>query len=342
MKSKSVKQRLHSQLDNLGDRTRKRWPDAFLVNEEIIEATLQSIAAGGRAAMLATGNLVTDGVAWEENLASAIQDDPEVPMTLEATRQPRPPIPLPPGNGDAIWGRIRDRARGASTGDSGIEEALDDEGTLVATVRVQPRGSVRNVEHGKFRGWRWLGTMERRWVEPLDWRAEKELSAIRYCVLEVRDIDNRQALNLSPVASGDLRMWKAPIDPVPTAVVLRETQPLIGVDRELQFVGDGREGLGAPPAILTPTAALIMSLALEPGEGCTYRDRDGIGLALVTWRAEYDRSDYYLARPRIRGSGIVIRPDLFDRLAEGAGEHRLVIRDFVIGVAELVGKPSET
>jgi hypothetical protein len=38
----------------------------------------------------------------------------------------------------------------------------------------------------------------------------------------------------------------------------------------------------------------------------------------------------------------VIRPDLFDRLAEGAGEHRLVMRDFVVGVAELVGKPSET
>ena len=184
--------------------------------------------------------------------------------------------------------------------------------------------------------------MEKRWVEPSDWRDEKELSAIRYCVFEVRDIDNRQALNLSPVASGDLRMWKASIDPVPSAVVLRETRPLIGVDRGLQFVGDGREGLGAPPAILTPTAALIMSLALEPGEGCTYRDRDGIALALVTWRAEYDRSDYYLARPRTRGSGILIRPDLFDRLDDCAGEHRLVMRDFVVGLAELVGKPSGT
>ena len=27
---------------------------------------LDAVAAGGRAAMLATGNLVTDGVAWEE------------------------------------------------------------------------------------------------------------------------------------------------------------------------------------------------------------------------------------------------------------------------------------
>jgi hypothetical protein len=340
LESESVQRRLRSQLDDLGDRVRKRWPDAFLVNEETIEATVQSVAAGGRAAMLAAGNLVSDGVAWEDNLASALADDPELPLILEATRQPRPSIPLPPGNGDEIWGRVHDRARGASTADSSIEEASDEEGTLVATVRVQPLASVRSVEHGRFGGWRWLGTMEKRWVEPSDWRDEKELSAMRYCVFEVRDIDNRQALNLSPVASGDLRMWKASIDPVPSSVVLRETQPLIGVDRELRFVGDGREGLGAPLAILTPTAALIMSLALEPGEGCTYEDHDGIGLALVTWRAEYDRSDYYLARPRIRGSGIVIRPDLFDRLADGAGEQRLVMRDFVVGVSELAAKQS--
>lgn len=291
--------------------------------------------------MLAAGKLVTDGVSWEDRLASALLDDPEVPLILEATRQPRPPIPPPPRSGDAIWGHIRDRARAGSMPDSaGIEEALDEEGVLVATIRVQSGRSVGIVEYGTFSGWRWLGTMEKRWVEPSDWRDEKQLFAMRYYVLEVRDVNNRQALGLSPVASGDLRMWKALIDPMPSAVGLREAQPLIGVDRELQLLGDGREGLGAPPAILTPTASLIMSLALEPGDGCTYIDRDGIGLALATWRAEYDRSDYYLARPRIRGSGIVIRPDLFDRLAESAGEHRLVMRDFVVGVEELAPKTS--
>ncbi len=314
LESESVQKRLHSQLDSLGDRARKRWPDAFLVNEETIESTVQSVAAGGRAAMFAAGGFLTDGIAWEDRLASALVDAPKKPLILEATRQPRPPIPPPPGNGDAIWSLIRDRARGASPADSGIEEAVDEEGILIATVHVEPHRSARNVQHGTLGGWRWLGTMEKRWIEPSDWRDEKQLIAMRYRVLEVRDVDDRQALNHSPVASGDLRMWKASIDPVPAASVLSKSQPLIGVDRELRFVGDGRAGLGAPPAVLTPTAALIMSLALKPDEGCTYHDCDGIGLALVTWRAEYDRSEYYLARPRIHGSGIVIRPDLFDRL----------------------------
>lgn len=70
-----------------------------------------------------------------------------------------------------------------------------------------------------------------------------------------------------------------------------------------------------------------------------YDDKDGVGLALVTWRAEYDTSNYR-AWPRIRGSEIVIRPDLLDRLVDLAGEQRLEMRDFVVGVAELATKPS--
>ncbi|PYS47738.1 MAG: hypothetical protein DMG13_27125, partial [Acidobacteria bacterium] len=72
----------------------------------------------------------------------------------------------------------------------------------------------------------------------------------------------------------------------------------------------------------------------------TYCDRNGVGLALVTWRAAYETSEYELTWPRICGSGIVIRPDLLNRLAEAAGERRLVLRDFVVGVTELAVKPS--
>lgn len=77
-------------------RSRKRWPDAFLVNEETIEVALQTIAAGGRAAMLARGNPITDGVESEDRIASAPADDPEVPLILEAsslsgTGRPSPP-----------------------------------------------------------------------------------------------------------------------------------------------------------------------------------------------------------------------------------------------------------
>jgi hypothetical protein len=101
------------------------------------------------------------------------------------------------------------------------------------------------------------------------------------------------------------------------------------------MVGDGRLGLGVPDSLLVPTPSLIALLHLRPGEPCRYKDEAGVGLALVTWRAEYDVSDYYLARPRTCGSGIVIRPDLLAALVTVAGEERLILRDFVVGDREL-------
>jgi hypothetical protein len=79
----------------------------------------------------------------------------------------------------------------------------------------------------------------------------------------------------------------------------------------------------------------VSLLGLHPGPPCTYEDDRGPGLALVTWRAEYDVSDHYLAWPRTHGSGIVIRPDLLTDLTAVVGEDRVVLRDFVVGSAEL-------
>jgi hypothetical protein len=338
IEDEQIKKRLNSQLDDLASRVRKRWPDAFLVHEETIERALQSVAAGGRAAMLGTGKLIRNAVDWEDTLASALLDDPEIPLILEGTRQPRPPISPPPGNGHAIWARLRDRAAGVEN--RGIEEAAEGNGVLTATLDVQPYTAAPTMERGAFRGWRWLATMEQRWIKPSDWREKEDLFAKRYCVMEVRDVDDRQAFAAPPVASGDLRMWKAEVDPVLAASVFARSQPLVGIDREFRLVGDGRHSLGVPTAVLVPTAGVIASLGIHPGELCTYHDHEGIGLALVTWRAEYETSEYELARPRIRGSGILIRPDLLERLADGAGKQRLVLRDFVVGVTELVGKVS--
>jgi hypothetical protein len=289
--------------------------------------------------MLGTGKLITNAVDWEDTLASALLDDPEIPLILEATRQPRPPISPPPGNGHSIWARLRDRAAGAENPD--IEEAAEEDGVLTATLDVQPYTAAPTVEHGPFRGWRWLATMEQRWIKSSAWRDEKDLFAKRYRVMEIRDVDDRQAFAAPPVASGDLRMWKAEVDPVLAASVFARSQPLVGIDREFRLVGDGRHTLGVPAAVLVPTAGVIASLGIHPGELCTYHDHEGIGLALVTWRAEYETSEYELARPQIRGSGILIRPDLLDRLADCAGKQRLVLRDFVVGVTELAGKVSD-
>jgi hypothetical protein len=329
-----VKKRLNRQLETLASRVNKRWPDAFLAPEQAIEEILQSVAAGGRAAKLMAGEPVRDPIQWEDDLASALADDPKVPLILEACRQPRPAVPPPPGAGHELWAQARAYAQGSLRGP--VHAALEEESLLVATVALEQPAELPTVERGPYRGWYWLGIVEKRTVKPTDWRRDSDLIAMRYRVLEVRDVNDRQALTLPPVAAGDLRLWRAQIDPISDPTELDSSQPLLGVDHDLSMVSDGRQGLGLPGAILTPTPFLIGVLELQPGKPCTYHDDNGVGLALVTWRADYDVSDYYLAWPRTCGTGVVVRPDLIADLVAVAGQDRLVVRDFVVGDSELV------
>jgi hypothetical protein len=167
LNSKAVRERTHRQLDMFADRLNKRWPDAFLAHEQAIEDILQSVASGGRAALLMSGEPVADPIQWEDDFASALLDDPKLPLTLEARRQPRPPVPALPNPRDAVWTQIRQRALGG-TGET-VEAAVEEEGLLQATLTVTPATDQAPVNGGPYRGWFWLGTLERRAANPHEW-----------------------------------------------------------------------------------------------------------------------------------------------------------------------------
>lgn len=338
LNSDVLQERLRRQLDAFGDRVNERWPDAFLAHQQAIEDTLQSVASGGRAARLMAGQLVADPAGWEDDLASALVDDPTIPLSLEAHRQPRPPVPPPPNSGDEVWAQIREQASGGLS--RNVEAAAEQEGLLLATLTLASVTTLPTVNGGPYHGWHWLGTYEKRVTTPRNWHQENDLVAKRYRVLEVRDMNGRRTLTLPPVATGDLRLWRAEIDPATDSPALSSSQPLIGIDNELRLVGDGRAGLGVPESLLVPTASFIALLNLHPGDLWTYENDSGAGLALVTWRAEYDVSDYYLAWHRTCGCGIVIHPDLLAALAAIIGEKRLSLRDFIVGDSELAS-PTE-
>lgn len=333
LSSNAFKTRLERQLRTFGDRINERWPDAFLAPGQTIEEALQSAAAGGRAALIMSGQPIADPIGWEDALASAILDDPTVPLILEAHRQPRPPLPPPPGIGRKLWVQIRERASGDLQ--EGVEEALEKNGLLCATLTLTPVSSLLTVQGGPYDGWYWLGTAEGRALKHPDWQEKRPLIARRYRVVEVRDAGDRQSLTSPPVGESDLRLWRAEVEPSAGRCIRDSSQPLIGIDWDVEMVGDGREGLGAPGSLLAPLPPLVALLGLDPGPPCSYQDDDGAALALVTWRAEYDVSDYYLTWPRTQGSGTVIRPDLLADLAAFAGEDRIVVRDFVVGISEL-------
>jgi hypothetical protein len=332
--SEAFKKRLKSQLDAFADSVRKRWPNAFLASIEVIEDALQSIAASGRTARLMTGTLISNPVEWEDQLASAILNDITIPLLVETHRQPRPQISPPPGMGNKVWVQVHESRSNASS--LSIVEAAEEDERLLSTITVKSASCSPVVEGGKFEGWRWFATVENRFVKHPDWRSETDLSAERYCALEIRNANDRQALTRPPVATGDMRQWNIGIEHVLETPLLERSQPLVGMDDELGMVGDGRQGLGVPNPLLAPTVSLIALLKLHPGAPFSYEDENGLALTLSIWRAEYDISDYYLARPQIWGCGIVIRPDLFNQLVTTVGEERLVLRDFIMGDLKLL------
>ncbi len=338
LESDEVKHRLDRQLDSFSDRVDKKWPDAFLAHEEAIEAILQEVGAQGRAALLLTGEQIRDPIEWEDRLASNIVDDPTVPLTLEARRRPRPALPLPPGIGSTTWTHVQEAAQGGAP--NGIEATLATERLLLATLALERSTALPTVEGEPFDGWYWLGTVESRHVKQRDFREKEELVSRRYRVVEVRDVGDPRALTVPPITDGDLRMWRASVDPEAGTSDFQGSQPLLGLDSELRMIGDGHLGLGAPRSLLVPTPSLIAALGVRAGEPCTYEDDAGVGLALVVWRAEYDVSDYHLAWPRTCGSGVAVRPDLLARLASTVGSDRLVLRDFVVGDTRLAESPT--
>lgn len=90
--------------------------------------------------------------------------------------------------------------------------------------------------------------------------------------------------------------------------------------------GDAAHGLGLPDLTLTPGWWLPAALHLRPGAPLTLEDDHGPALRVVCRRTEYERSAYQLARPRMTGCAVVIRPDLLEVLAERASA-TVVVRD---------------
>ena len=323
--SDAHQRRLQLQLRTYGDSVRKRWPDAFLAHEEALEDAIQRAAAGARAARLINGEPLGDPVELEDSLARVVLSDPAIPLALENTRHPRPKVPAPPFRGNPIWSALAARAQGAECDVTDIEEAVQNGTHVCGTVAIADSRSVPTVEHGRYRGWRLIATIERRIVSRDEPRAEEEDLSQRYRSIDLRLSKDREALVLPPFVEGNVQAWGDP--PVLGTTEARGTQnqAVVGVDFEFPL-----HGLGIQRPLLTPTAWLYSAVEPKYSRYFSLGDDTGPALALISWRTEYETSDYHLARPLLFGMGLVARADVFGRLVD-AGEGNLTFRDFVAG-----------
>ena len=332
--SEEQKHREQAQLRAYADQVKNRWPDVFLARNEAVEDTIQRSAAGARAARLLNGELTADPIELEESLAQALLDDPELPLALERTRQPRPEIPPPPMRGDPLWGTLRVRAENGNIDEADAEAVNQNGRALLGTIAILGPEVVPSLVGGPYDGWRLVATVEQRVISQSSWENKEDNIAERYRVVELRLRGDRQALNLPPVARGDLRTWSSPYVPDLSLSERIQSQPVVAYDSAVSAAGDGHLGLGIQRNLFIPTSWLLDALTLKQGTYFVLDNDDGPAVALITWRTEYETSDYYLAWPRLYGAGLAVRNDAFDSLVHAAhGE--LIFRDFLAGHSSL-------
>ncbi len=317
---------LNSQLDAYADRHGKHIPDVYLFDEQTIEEALQLAAAGGRYARIAAGEGTPNPAAWESDLADILLDDPALPLAVEKRRIPRPPIPAPPPPASPIWADVPTSASADSEdGTHGLP--LGQFGPFTATTQIEPGESTRVVEQGQYRGWRMIATVEELVKQHPERSERSSFLAERYQAVELRNPDDGETLDMPPMALGDFRLWHMEVG-LPSDLHLPDhTLPVVGIDFAAAGARDRQHGLGVHSPLLSPTLGLIALLALYPGGPFTLNDNQGCGLTLVTWRAAYETTGHHLPIPRLLGSAVLIRPDLFERL-QAAAAGRLVLRDF--------------
>jgi hypothetical protein len=110
--------------------------------------------------------------------------------------------------------------------------------------------------------------------------------------------------------------------------------PLLALAVSNEHFRDDASALGLPRVLLAPSTPLVAVLNLRPTGDLVMVDDQGPALALVSWRADYSSSEYFLAYPRLVGCAIVLRPDLAEQLAEKCGDD-LTLRWHVRGNTKL-------
>lgn len=300
--SENYKRRLKNQLEGLCSAADRRWPDAFIVPNEMLEEVLQKTASGGRSFLASAGSLVTDPVSWELNLARLLENDSVVAKGLERLRIARPPYPFPPSWSSPIWKKLSEER----------DPFEYDPSSPDGTSTQRPASECDVVQDGEYAGWRTIALLETRSLQRDRTSMDRtEVTVSKYGAIEYQKPGDDRILNFPSASKGDVRIWMEPIrvDTIPDEP--EGSIPLFGIDRNCASLGDGMSGLGYPIGILTPVPRLVVALGLRPSELFRLSDKRGVAVAARAWRARYVTSDYELCRPTIRGMDVVMRPDVF-------------------------------
>ncbi len=313
------RRKLDQQLRHLTVRSDRHLPDALLAPEEAVEAELQSAAGGARAALALDGRLARDAEAVEAQLCDLLLDDPQLALTMEAARMPRPAFPFPPGKGSPAW-----------SGATALEDPNGQDLLLLTSTESGEAAPQFTFDGSR---WRLIGVSES-WTLGTDAYTDgPEGHVSRSAAIELRPLGDLAGLDRPPFGEGHIRSWFLDVGAA-SPPLGAHALPLVGVDQGPRYGGAfGRAGLGKAAGLLVPQPSLIAMLDLQRRNTLlelALGDYQGAALLYRTWRCRYGRSEYRLSEPSLRGSALFLRNDLFERLRTTLGGN-LVWREYVVG-----------
>lgn len=321
-----IRKRGQTQIDHLRSPSSRRLPDAYLVDEEILENELQAGAAGIRTARALEG-VFSDPHRFEYELAQCLASNAQWALRCEASRVPRP-----------------------STRASVLDWSLDpipwlkneDEWPPSCAVALSgarqlngPDGHPVRVAEAPYAGWVQLGMIERQ--GSLASRYPKVPARELFVATGLEACEGSPPANSVPLYTGSPDLWAVPHDQFAPSVdaeeaqtVLRSAQGPLGalVDYAGQPGAPHRyRGVGLQRFALVPQVEVVALLGLRPEIPPLRQvliDHNGPALVGRQWRGFLVHAgDYRPLEPAVEGADLLLHPDLYDTLQSVVGAERL-------------------
>lgn len=323
-----IKSRGQAQIDSLRSASCRRLPDAYLIDEEILENELQTGAAGIRTARALEG-IVSDPNSFEHKLAQRLASNALWALQGEASRVPRPPTrasalewSLPP----IPW--LESTTDWPPPGAAALEGVRQLSGADGLPVRVA---------EAPYAEWVQLGMIERQDTFASSHPAVPARSLFVMTGLEV--CDDPPPANSAALSTGPPNLWATGsnqlvprIDAAHARTVLSTSQgPLAALaDYENQRGEPHRHrGAGLQHFTLVPRAEIVALLGLQPEMPPLQHvliDENGPALVGRQWRGFliHDGS-FDPLEPAVHGADLLLRPDIFAILEDAVGPDRVAL-----------------